>query len=280
MRSLACVHCCAVLLLKQPGINIHAASNSKATPLHEAAAAGNIPLLQLLLQHGAQPQDITPGFSILHAACMGSCLRPSAPAHAPAAAPAQPAVQDPVLQDPQHMDSKCAEQDPIHEQQQGQHAAVGSLAVTSKPGQLRTAATSSTQSMQQLRPKPPTAAAPKKAGTAAPQRPTAGSRTAAAPARPAVPSTVRSTANKAAPPAGTGTAAAGALKASTPTSTAAAEGAGLTRSQTPPAQRASQHISKDVLQVILDAAPSLLGAQVSRKASSIFGQRSLCWFKA
>uniref|UniRef100_A0A383VC11 Uncharacterized protein n=1 Tax=Tetradesmus obliquus TaxID=3088 RepID=A0A383VC11_TETOB len=62
----------AELLLKQKDIDIQAASSSKATPLHEAAAAGNTALVQLLLQKGACPTDSSPGYPPLHAACQGA----------------------------------------------------------------------------------------------------------------------------------------------------------------------------------------------------------------
>jgi ankyrin repeat protein len=66
--------CPAELLLKQKDVDIQAASNSKATPLHEAAAARNTGLVQLLLQKGASAVDSSPGYPPLHAACQGcSC---------------------------------------------------------------------------------------------------------------------------------------------------------------------------------------------------------------
>jgi hypothetical protein len=60
----------AELLLKQKDSDIQAANNSKATPLHEAAAARNTGLVQLLLQKGASTTDCSPGYSPLHAACL------------------------------------------------------------------------------------------------------------------------------------------------------------------------------------------------------------------
>jgi ankyrin repeat protein len=253
----------AELLLKQPGIDVHASSKFKATPLHEAAAAGNAPLLQILLKRGAQVQDSTSGFTPLHAACMGSCMRPPAPA----AMPAQPAgIQDPVLQDiTQHSE-------PQHEAMQDQQqnpAAPAPTSVAAKPGQLKSAP-SKPELAQLLRPKPPASAVPKKMGTALLQRPTPSSRTPATSARTAVTSTrstAISTGSKVAMPAGTGTAAAGALRASPPP--AAAEAAGLRKSQPAAAQVLNrsapqvQRVSGDVVQLLLGAAPSLLGAQVS-----------------
>jgi ankyrin repeat protein len=60
-------------LLKQKDIDIHAASSSKATPLHDAAAAGSTGLVQLLLlQKGASPTDSSAGYPPLHAACQGA----------------------------------------------------------------------------------------------------------------------------------------------------------------------------------------------------------------
>eukprot|EP00878_Enallax_costatus_P033545 GHUV01037052.1.p1 GENE.GHUV01037052.1~~GHUV01037052.1.p1 ORF type:complete len:195 (+),score=50.77 GHUV01037052.1:587-1171(+) len=61
----------AELLLKQKTINLQAQADNKATPLHEAAAAGNIRLLQLLLSKGANAADSGSGYSALHAACQG-----------------------------------------------------------------------------------------------------------------------------------------------------------------------------------------------------------------
>lgn len=257
----------AELLLKQPGIDIQAPSKSNATPLHEAAAAGNIPLLQILLKHGAQAQDSTPGFTPLPAACMGSCMKPPATT----AMPAQPAgTQKLVLQDspqPQHSEPQ---HEPMQDQQQTPAAQTPAAA---KPGQLKTAS-SKPEPAQSLRPMPPAAAVPKKAGAAVPQRPTPNSRAPAAAARSTVASTrsaVASTGSKAAVPAGTGTAAAGALRASTPT--AAAEAAGLGQSQPAAAQVLNKSISqlprvsKEMVQLLLSAAPSLLAAQVSPSLS-------------
>lgn len=250
----------AELLLRQPGIDIHAtASSTNATPVHEAAAAGNSALLQLLLQHGADPQGAASGYTALHAACMGSCTTPHA------ATPAQAILTSQPLQDPAYtVASSTPKQDP----------APTSGPAQSKPGQLKPpgAAGKPAQAQQpKLAPKPPAPSAPKRAGPAVPQRTAlaAAARATTGPARTSGAACAKApgTATKAPAAAGAaaGTAGSGSgARASTPTGAAAAavEPHGVRSAAAPPSPRS---ISTDVLDVLLQGAAGvgLLACQVS-----------------
>lgn len=253
----------AELVLKQPGIIINARSNTNATPLHEAAVKGNIPLLQLLLRHGAVPLDTSPGFSALHAACMGSC------SHLPAAVRASTPAQ-PVEVQARMTEQGLAPTDCGSSQQACQASSMPGQPGQLKPVSSRGPASTTAAKPQQLRPRPP-ASQLNKAGAAPAPRTIAANKAPAGPGRAAVSSTrhVATTSRSTAQPA-----ASAAAVQDVPTSgQASAQDAAAVSGPAVPAA-GLHHVSSEAVALLLEAAPELLQLQVNTLLHQAFTRTS------
>jgi len=249
------LHILAELVLKQPGVIINARSNTNATPLHEAAVKGNVLMLQLLLRHGAVPLDTSPGFSALHAACMGSC------SHLPAAVRTSTPAQLPVEVQDSMTEQGLAAIGVCDPSQQACQAS--SLPGQLKPVLSRGPASTTAAKPQQLRPRPPAPQLNKSSAAPAP-RTIAASKAPAGPGRAAVSSTryaagtSRSTARPTHAPASP---AAAAENIPTSGQVSAQDSAAVSGLAMPAA--GLHHVSSEAVSVLLEAAPELLQLKVN-----------------
>jgi hypothetical protein len=243
-------------------------------------------MVQLLLKHGAQPLNASPGFTTLHAACMGSCSSPKA---AVPAAPAQTCRPEggPLLQDtccPAMQPAQPQQPQDTAQQQQGktqQPVPAAAPASNSKPGQLRapTATTAAATAAAALK-----ASAAGKAAQASSQHSkpaistTHGRLAPAATGRVAHPKPAASS-KAIVQAARTGVSlaaasklrdkAAGATTGPSGATSAAADAAAVSAAPRAPAASAQQGVSQELVGTLLAAAPQLLQEKVLLKTAQL-----------